>query len=447
MEAAFARTLRVGLSLFFLVAMPAAVLAFVEKPLHARAGSIAATCVVLWLSELIPLYATTLVFWVLSALFLGPFGKEYSLGAVLAWSASPVLALFFGGFALCVAGEKYGIDRKISNALVRLSRGKRRLLLFNVMLGTAVLSMWMSNIAAAAMMLGALGTLFKNLPEDDPFRKAMLLGVAFAGDFGGMATPIGTGSNAIAIAAIEKHRHVGFLEWMVFAVPLTAVMLALAYALLTLRYGVSGSFQTEATASDEPHKKSCPGVVVVFACAVAAWLSEPLHGIPAPAVALLAAASLFAFGLLESSDLPRLDWSTMVLIAGGLALGEMLERSGLANRLAAAMNWEGVSSFIFLLMFIAVAALLSAVASNTAAAALLIPIGMSVDPSYHFAILVALGTSMGVPFVISTPPNAMAYGKGGLKPLDLLIPGAILAVVGCVLIAATGPWVLKLLLK
>jgi len=450
-EKSVARTIRIAISLAVLVALPVSAIVFIDNPLHARVCALAAVCLVLWLSEIVPLFVPTLVLWVGAAMLLRPFGPQYSLSTVLGWSASPILALFFGGFALCVAGEKYGIDRAISNTLVRFSRGKRLLLLLNVMAGTALLSMWMSNIAASAMMLGALASLLNKLPPGDGFRKALLLGVAFAADFGGMGTPVGTGPNAIALAVLEKIRPVSFLQWMIFAVPLTVVMVSVSFALLAVLYKVRGDYVSTADAAEPAEAiRLLPGgsgVVVIFLCAVAAWLTEPLHGIPAAAVALLSTVALFASARLAPDDLTKMDWNTVLLIAGGLALGEMLETSGLAHEVALGMPWNHLPPMLFLFLFVFLAAMLSAVASNTAAAALLIPIGLSLDTSHHFAILVALGTSMGVPFVISTPPNAMAYGKGGLRPLDLLIPGLILMLIGCVLLAVTGPWVLNFLLK
>jgi sodium-dependent dicarboxylate transporter 2/3/5 len=120
----------------------------------------------------------------------------------------------------------------------------------------------------------------------------------------------------------------------------------------------------------------------------------------------------------------------------------LFERSGLAASMAGAVHWQALHPTVFMLVFIAACAMLSAVASNTAAAAMLIQIGLGIVPSPSFAVLVAMGASMGVPFVISTPPNAMAYGQGGLRPRNFMVPGLILMTVGCVLVALTGRAVL-----
>jgi sodium-dependent dicarboxylate transporter 2/3/5 len=141
---------------------------------------------------------------------LQPFGDEFRLVNVLGWAADPVLALFLGGFALSVAASRYGIDDQIARIAVKLSNGRRLRLLVLVASATAILSMWMSNIAGAAMMIAALHPLLADVPKDDPFRRALLIGIALGANLGGIATPIGTGPNAIAIAAVSKHQTITY---------------------------------------------------------------------------------------------------------------------------------------------------------------------------------------------------------------------------------------------
>jgi sodium-dependent dicarboxylate transporter 2/3/5 len=219
-------------------------------------------------------------------------------------------------------------------------------------------------------------------------------------------------------------------------------MLALTFALLAAMFGVRGRMEVSGLPR-VPLTRRGLAVVVIFGVTVAAWLSEPWHGVSAAVVALLCAALLFGSGLLDGGDLGRLDWSTLLLVAGGLTLGELLEVSGLTEAVAQAVPWQRMPETLLLLAFLLVGALLSAVASNTAAAVILIPIGLRIMPEPSFAVLVALAASMGVPFVISTPPNAMAYGQGGLRTRDLAVPGAMLMLAGCVLLALTGPTVLR----
>jgi sodium-dependent dicarboxylate transporter 2/3/5 len=418
----------------------------IDDPMHARAAAIAAACLVLWLTEAVPLYATTLLLWVGMVAALGPLDpKAFSLQPVLSTSANPVMALFFGGFALSVAGSKYGIDAYLAEWIVRLSGGSRLRLLLLVAAGAAILSMWMSNIAAAAMMIATLRPLFTAAgegPGGAGFRKALLLGVAFAANFGGIATPIGTGPNLIAIGAVAPMRTITFLQWMSFGVPLAVVMVAFASGLLAWRYRVAGRLDHVPPPATDLTRKGW-AVVAIFFVAVTGWLTEPLHGVSTALVALAVAGALFAGGLLDRRDLAKLEWDTLLLVAGGLALGELFHSSGLAASLAHSTDLSALPHPVFLLALTFGCGLISAVASNTAAAAMLIQIALGLIPQPSVAIVVALGASMGVPFVISTPPNSMAYGQGGLRSGDFIVPGVVLMLGGCAVVAFAVPPVLQ----
>jgi solute carrier family 13 (sodium-dependent dicarboxylate transporter), member 2/3/5 len=434
---------RLFASLLSIAAVIALARLTLRDPMLSRAAMIAGTCLVLWLSELIPLYATTLILWVGTVLLLGPLDQRaFSLSRVLAGAVNPVLVLFFGGFVLSVAGAKHGVDAHIAAWMIRVSGGRRRALLFMTMAVTAVLSMWMLNTAAAAMMLATLRPLFAKETGDRSFRTAMLVGLALGANFGGIATPIGTGPNLIAIGAVAARHRLGFLDWMAFGVPVAAVMVALAYVILVRMYRVSGSVPVAGVAQRPLSSKGwC--VVVVFCVTVAVWLTEPVHGVPAAVTALTTAAVLFGTRLLGAPDLRAIGWDTLLLIAGGLTLGQVFDDSGLAKALSGVANWGSLPPTVLLLGLVVACASVSAVSSNTAAAAIMIQVAAGVSPSPATAILVALGASMGVPFVISTPPNAMVYGEGGLKPRDLIVPGTVLMVVGCVALALLGPTALR----
>lgn len=425
-------------------AVAAAALASGADPRVVRAAAVAGICLALWLSEAVPPYVPTLLLWVLTPLLLGPLGEDFRLSQVLGWAADPVLALFLGGFALSAAAGRYGIDAWIARVAVRLSGGRRLALLALTAGATAVLSMWMSNIAAAAMMIAALRPLLADAAPGDPFRRALLLGVAAGANFGGMATPIGTGPNAIAIAAItEGGTPVTFLSWMTFALPLAVGLVLAALLFLVLRFRVRGSSGLPEVPR-EPLTGGGRAVVGLFLLAVAAWLTEPAHGVPAAVVALAVTAFLFGSRLLDREDLGRLDWATLILIAGGISLGALLDRSGAVQAAAAAVPWEAAPPFLRLLALCLASAALSALMSNTATATLLIPLAATLDPNPSTAVLIAIAASLGVPFAISTPPNAMVYGEGGIRQTDLAVPGLVLMILGCVLISATGTAVLAL---
>ena len=409
----------------------------------ARAGVIGGYCVALWLTEALPLWIPTLVVWIATPLLLGGYGAEFAPTAVVGWSVDPVLALFFGGFALAAAATAHGADRAVAALALRLSRGDGVRLMVLAAAATALLSMWMSNIAAAALMLGALRPVLAAEPPDGTLRRAVLLAVALGADVGGIATPIGTGPNGLAIAAVEAYRPLTFVHWMALGVPLAVGLLAVALLLAALWLRPSGRVALAEDALRGPTGRIVP-LAVVFGAAVALWLTEPLHGVRAWIVALGAAAALFVLRLLRPRDLARIDWGTLLLIAGGIALGALLDRSGLMEVIAGRIPLDSAPPTLRILALCLLSATLASLMSNTGTATVLIPLAMTLIPTPSTAVLVAVSASLGVPFVISTPPNAMAVGAG-LRGRDLLVPGLAIMLGGCLLVAFTGPWVLRAL--
>lgn len=417
-------------------------LASIQEPVSQRAVIVAGICLVLWLTEVVPPFVPTLVLWALTPLLLFGFGPQFHLDRVLAWSANPVLGLFMGGFALSVAASRYGIDSFIANLAVRLSQGSKLRLIAATIVVTASLSMWMSNIAAAAMMIAALRPLLNGVPKHDSFRRALLLAIALAANFGGIATPIGTGPNAIAIAAVSSRHEITFSSWMIFGFPLALGLLFLGTVLLSVRFDLKGSTNNFQRLSVQPIGRPARLVITLFFITVLAWLSEPLHGVSAAIVALISTAILFGSGLLKPQDLTRIDWSTLLLIAGGIALGNLLEQSGTIRLASASIPWQQLPQTQRLFALCFASAAMSALMSNTASVTMLIPLAAGIDPSPSTAILIAVAASLGIPFVISTPPNAMVYGEGGVTFSDLAVPGFILMLFGCFIVSTTGPSVL-----
>ena len=390
-----------------------------------------------------PVWTPTVLLWVATPLLLASSGEAFEPARVIEWSVDPVLALFLGGFALAAAASAQGADRAVAALAMRLSRGQPTRLVVLVAVATALLSMWMSNVAAAALMIAALRPVV--MGDDSPtgsLRRPLLLAIALAADVGGIATPVGTGSNGIAMAALEPTHPISFVQWMLFGVPLAFGLLAAALAVVVWRTRPAGMISV---ASTSPVKATAATwrLAAVFSTTVLLWLTEPLHGVRAWVVALCAVAVLLVVRLIRWRDVRGMDWSTLLLIAGGIALGALLEESGLVRVGAAYVPLDSVPPFVRLLALCLVSALLSAVMSNTATAAFLVPLALTLDPAPSTAIIVAVSTSLGVPFVISTPPNAMAVGTGLLRSRELLLPGMLIMLGGCVLVALTGPVVLR----
>jgi len=260
-------------------------------------------------------------------------------------------------------------------------------------------------------------------------------------NFGGIATPIGTGPNGLAMAALEPSHTLSFLHWMAFALPLSVLMALLAAVFLARGNRLRGRVPFELPAGVVLSRRSV-ALLGVFALTIALWLTESLHGIQAWEIALGAFVVLFAARFLRVRDLPDLDWSTLLLVAGGIALGRLLEQSGFVAQLAGWIPWTEIPGTLRVSILCCASALLSALMSNTASTAMLIPLAASFDPSPTTPVLIALAASMGVPFVVSTPANAMAFGEGGLETKDLLWPGLALMLFGVALVAFTGPLIL-----
>lgn len=417
-------------------------LTYFDNPIQARATFIAGFCLILWLSEIVPAYVPTLVLWALTVLLLGSSSKEFTLTEVLKWSANPVLLLFFGGFAFGVAASRYGLDNLMAKLAVKFSGGSRLFLLSLTVLATAFMSMWMSNIAAAAMMIAALHPLTAKLSSENNFRVALLLAITVGANFGGIATPIGTGPNAIAISALAKTKQITFVEWMSFALPLTIGVLIISTILLVLLYRVKGKFEIEETIVPTlSHEGKL--VVVIFTLTILAWLTEPFHGIPSAVVALISSAILFGSNLLSREDLNSIDWGTIALIAGGISLGNLLEQADLISFWANKISWAGMPLTTQLFVVCFASALLAALMSNTATVTMLVPFALTFIPNPSVAVLVAIAASFGVPFIISTPINAMVYSEGGIKAKDFFILGFPLMILGCLVLAVTGFYVLS----
>ncbi len=426
-----------GVAVSFLVAWLG-----VDSPVVARSIVIAGVCLTLWLTELVPPFVPTLLLLGATAAVLGPLDPGYKLSGVLAWCADPVILLFLGGFTLEVAASRHGLDKAVAQHVVKLARGSRRLLMMLVIAGVAFLSMWMSNIAAASMMIASLRPLIQASPHDTALRRALLLSVALGANFGGMATPVGTGPNGIAISAATPYAHVTFAKWMAFALPLTGLMLLAGFLLLVVGYRVRGRFELPTAPAGKLDSRARWVLGVFGACALL-WLTEPLHGLPSPLVALGAVVALFGTGLLRREDLGKLDWSTLILIAGGICLGRLVEHSGVVATALQSVDWSAWPQVAQVGLLVSLAAMLAALMSNTGTAALLIPIAVQLFPSASMPILVAVGCSFGIPFVISTPPNAMVAGEGGVESSDLLRLGIPLMVLGCLVVTLTGSWVLR----
>jgi len=385
----------------------------------------------LWISEALHVSVTAL----LVPLLAGTSGILAFDQALLQF-ADPVIFLFLGGFALAAGLQQQGLDRwmaawVIGKAGNRLDRAARYL--FWV---TALLSMWISNTATAAMVLPlALGLLS---PLDPHRHRAtwtyVLLGVAFSANVGGLGTLVGSPPNAIAASAAG----IPFAQWMIWGVPLVLVSLpAMEWALRAafrpqLDVAVAAPDQAQATRWGRPQ---CL-MLGVFALTVLLWMAGgPLgqaigftRGYEA-AVALLALVLLHALGLARWKEIEKsADWGVLLLFGGGLTLSRVIAESGAGAWLAGTLGtWLApmpvVAALVLMMLF---GLLLTEVTSNTASAALLIPLFVGMAPQIDglaIAVCVAVATSCAFMLPVATPPNAIVFGTGHVPQRSMIVGG------------------------
>lgn len=454
-----------------------------SEPAH-RMLAIMCLVGVWWLSEALPLPATAL---------LGPalcvvLGVSSAKDALRPFS-DPVIFLFLGGFLLAEAMVKHGLNRRIALTVLALPGVGRSPLALSIGFAilTAGISAWVSNTATAAMMLPIAISILREITarspaanhsssnwERNPLSTSLILVTAFAASIGGLATPIGTPPNLIGVGLIERmlqHR-ITFFEWMHFALP--AALLLTGWLLLQLRRSMQAANMGSGNGTNwiqeervrlGPWSGSQLQVAIVFGAAVCLWILPGLVGLvaggnapttkwlqahlPEGVVALLAAATLFALPQhgwsgprnLAWTDAHHIDWGTILLFGGGMALGELMFTTGLAEWLGRGLA-SGIPSpsvFSLTLLFALIGTLVSEATSNTASATMIVPLaiavaqGSGIDPMKP-ALAACLGCSLGFMLPVSTPPNALAYGTGAVPLIRMIRHGIVLDLVGVIIV-------------
>ena len=424
----------------------------------------------MWILEPIPNWTTSLLVIVMSLLTVSnkgigflcpsvPKGEVSPVGDLVPYKdimsafADPVVMLFLGGFVLAIMASKYGLDVTLARLLLKPFGKKPRFVLLGFLIVISVFSMFMSNTATAAMMLAFLAPVLAALPSDDKGRVALALAIPVAANLGGIGTPIGTPPNATAVKFLaEAGIEVGFGTWMIRMVPYVIIMILIAWVLLQVLF----PFKSEEVVLDikKSDRKTDWKTIVVwctFVGTILLWATESVTKINSNVVALIPLGVLTACGIFTKEDIKEINWSVLWLVAGGFALGTDLQGTGLATALINAIPFGSMSVVLVLVVAGFVCYFLSNFISNSATAALLIPIlivvaGGMADPSAaNNASFVALGgttaminfiavcASIAMLFPISTPPNAIASSTGLVETKDMTKVGIIVGVIGFVL--------------
>ncbi|HNQ23455.1 MAG TPA: DASS family sodium-coupled anion symporter [Phycisphaerae bacterium] len=397
----------------------------------------------LWITELIPPYATSVMVIVTCVYLLGlPRGPLHLEGTgQQSWQmflnpvASPVLILFFGGFVLAKGATKHGFDVRLARAFITPFGNRPSLLLLGVILTTALFSLFMSNTATTAMMIAIVAPMLTQLGSHDRAKKMLVLAVPFAANIGGIGTIIGTPPNAVAASILQQlgpDQEITFLGWMLFGVPIAVVLLLLLWGVLLLVYR-PGKEALSITFPDTI--EVTPGLAIVvctFTLTVLLWLTEPLHGLPTAVVAMLPIAVFTAFNIINREDLQDLDWDVMILVAGGMTLGVAMKASGLSDIIVRGIPFAHLPLPVLLAAVALVSITLSNFMSHTAASNLVIPIVIAlsgVSPKLS-AVAVALASSLAMSLPISTPPNAIAFATRAVTTRDMALYGTLVSALG-----------------
>ncbi|MEW5899830.1 MAG: DASS family sodium-coupled anion symporter [Acidobacteriota bacterium] len=449
-------------------------------------AAVIAWVVTWWITEPIPIPATAL----LGASLCVVTGVA-TVKTAMAPFADPIIFLFLGSFLIARAMSVHGLDKRfayglLSRRFVGSSSGR---IFFIYGATTALVSMWISNTAATAMMfpigLGIISAMADMIARQTGrevtverlrFTTGMMLMAAYASSTGGIGTPVGTPPNLIGLAMIEKFVgiKIPFFRWMLFAVPLLLIMYAFLFGIMyflhkpeVARIKGSREFVRAELLRLGPWTRGQKNALAAFLVAVVLWISPGfltlLAGANAPlsksygtrmpeaVAALLAALLLFLLPLdwkkrrftLTWKEAVKVDWGTLILFGGGLTLGDLMFQTKLADALGhGLLNFFGATSLWGLtLAAIYLAIIVTETTSNTAAATMVVPIVISVAAAAGLnpippAIGATLGSSYAFLLPVSTPPNAIVYGSGLVPITRMLRAGALLNFSGGLLIWA-----------
>ena len=440
-----------------------------------RVVAIFITAAILWISEAIPTWCTSVLIIVVMLLTCSdssiwffkvatekdPLEVQQALGlgisykSIMATFADPVVMLFMGGFVLAIGVEKVGLDVAMAKALLKPFGTRPAAVLAGFILVTALFSAFISNTATAAMMLAFLAPVLRSLPGTSKGKIALAMAIPLGANIGGIATPIGTPPNGVAmkylndpetIASLQAQGldscEVTFGEWCTAMTPVTILTLIIGWLVLLWLFPFNKGERIEIKIEGGLKKGYKTWVVAgTFFLTILLWFTGEWNGLNANVVALVPICCLCLTGLLSKKDLEHINWSVLWMVAGGFALGLGFNKSGLANDLVTSIPFGSWSPVVVLIAAGLICWTLSNFISNSATAALLIPIlcavGIGMGPtllevggmkSLLFGTAMAASLAMTLP--ISTPPNAIASSTGIISTSDMAKAGLTIGIMG-----------------
>ncbi|MCR9580477.1 SLC13 family permease [Vibrio antiquarius] len=402
---------------------------------------------ILWLTEAIHVSITALLIPLL-AVFLGVFNTQTALNNF----SNSIIFLFLGGFALAAALHKQKLDQAIADKVLLLARGKMSVAVFMLFGVSAGLSMWISNTATAAMMLPlVLGVMTKlDAKKNHNTFLFVLLGIAYSASIGGIATLVGSPPNAIAAAEVG----LSFTEWMKLGVPISLVLMPIAILVLytMTKPDLSHKFDLDHQPVEWTNGKMI--TLSIFLLTVTLWIfSKPINAMLGgfakfdTLVAIGAILLLGASRAVEWKDIEKTtDWGVLILFGGGICLSNVLKATGtsvfLAHSLSGFLEQAGI--LLTILAVVAFVVFLTEFASNTASAALLVPVFATIAEALGMSpvilsALIAVAASCAFMLPVATPPNAIVFGTGHIKQKEMMRIGFVLNI-ACIAALTLFAW-------
>lgn len=417
-----------------------------------------------WITEAIPIPATSLL-----PIVLFPILGVMSISEATSPYANPLIYLFMGGFIIAIAMKRWQLHKRIALNIVNFVGTNPKSIIIGFIIASAFLSMWVSNTAAALMMLPIALSVIEmskkqgGLEQNEGhtktnFELVLVLSIAYACNIGGTGTLIGTPPNAVLAGyMLEAHQfEISFLDWLLVGLPFVIIGLPVMYFVLSkVVYpvtldklpGGSQAIQDELQKLGTitgPEKK----VATVFVLTACAWIIRPfisdiVPGLSDAGIAITAGAILFMIpadrkkgtNILEWSDMKDMPWGILILFGGGLSLAAAISGTGLAAWIGSAISALQVLPLLMLLAFaVSVMIFLTEITSNTATTSVFVPIlasvaiGLGQNPLL-FAVPAALGASCAFMLPVATPPNAIIYASNEVKIFQMSRAGLWLNIV------------------
>lgn len=420
-----------------------------------------------WITEVVPIAVTALL-----PMILLPMLGILNLRETTANYSNPVIYLFFGGFVLGLAIEKWGLHKRIALNIMRLAGDKPSRVVLGCMLATSLLSMWISNTATTVMMLPigmSVVGLLKDKMDDGigakNFALTLMLGIAYAANIGGITTLIGTPPNLVLAGVVEESglAPLSFSNWLFFAFPLVVILFSSVYIINTKLIfpvrikkleGIKELISTELTQLGKLDKSERNILMILLTTALLWIFRSQLTNIPFlnalndTIIAIFASVMLFIWPsgeskkpLLEWKDTKKLPWDILLLFGGGISVAKGLEVTNVVGLLGDWISSSVAPNPLLVVLVVCVfAVFLTEVMSNVALVAVFIPVSFVIAQNFGFnelqlAIPLTIGASCAFMFPISTPPNAIVFSSGYVNMNQMAKVGVILNITSIIIIS------------